>query len=388
MSALPNKLVFGKRSLGDFCLDPEVIYLNHGSFGATPRVVLAAQDRWRVRMERQPVEFMIRTLEPALRGAAGVLGAFIGARGDDIAFVDNATTGVNAVLRSLDFAPGDEIVFTNHGYGAVNKAIRYTCERSGATPVEVRVPFPIADASECISAIEAAITPRTKLAVLDHITSATGLVLPIGELIALCRERGVPVLVDGAHAPGMVPLDVTALGADYYTGNCHKWLCAAKGAGFLWVAPERQAAVAPLVISWGWGDGFAKAFDWPGTRDFTPWLTVTDALDYHKANEPPLRRAYCDTLCRSAAGMLAKAWDVAPTAPDGMRAAMATIALPTNEPATQEVGERIHDRLIDNYRIEVPIMVFADKLWVRISAQVYNEAGDYEKLRDAISQIL
>src|SRR5262245_23236209 len=232
-------------------LDPEIAYLNHGSFGATPREVLAEQQRLRERMEREPVLFLARELQTRIDEARAALAPFLGARNEDLVFIPNATTAVNAVLRSLAFQPGDEILVTNHGYNACRNAVEYVAQRSGARAVVAHVPFPLRSPDEVVETVLAAVTPRTKLALVDHVTSPTGILFPVEQLIVELRERGVPVLVDGAHAPGMVPLDLNALGADYYTGNLHKWVCAPKGAAFLWVRPERQQPIRPVVISHG-----------------------------------------------------------------------------------------------------------------------------------------
>lgn len=255
----------------EFLLDEGFPTTNHGAYGATPRPVLAAQDEWRARMERQPSRFFNGTILPALRATADELGAFVGARGADIRFVGNATEGINGVLRSLAFAPGDEIVALRHVYGAVRNTIRHVCAMSGARMVEVPVAFPRPDDADILSELEGALTARTKLALLDHITSSSALLLPIQAMIATCHAHGVRVLVDGAHAPGQVPLDLTALDADWYVGNCHKWLFAPKGCGFLWARADRQAGIHPAVISHGYGQGFTAEFDWTGTRDPSAW---------------------------------------------------------------------------------------------------------------------
>ncbi len=386
VTTTPNE--FGRAARRHWWLDPDCIFLNHGSFGATPREVLAAQDEWRLRMERQPLQFLAKTLPGALRAAADELAASIGANGADLVFLENATAGVNTVLRSLAWRAGDEIVFTSHGYGAVNKAIRFTAERHGARPVEAVVPFPIESEQQVITAVESALSSRTRLAVLDHVTSCSALVLPVARLVELCRARGVPVLIDGAHAPGMLPLDLEALGADYYSGNCHKWLCAPKGCAFLWAAPERQADLHPLVISWGWPEGFQAEFAWTGTRDPSPWLAVTAALAFLRRVAWAHRWDHNDSLAAWAARLLEEAWGAAPSAPAGMRASMATVAVPGNWPASKAMADRLHDDLLQRFGIEVPVMDFAGRLWIRVCAQVYNEPWEYERLAEAVCRIL
>lgn len=379
---------YGRAVRGEFLLYPDLVFLNNGSFGAVPRAVLAAQDEWRRRVERQPVRFLVRELEPALRSAADMLGAFLGAEGRDLVFLDNVTAAANAVLRSLELAAGDEIVFTSHGYGAVNKAIRFAAGRRGAKAVEAVVPFPIASADQVVAAVAGALTDRTRLVVVDHVTSPTALVLPVPQIAAACRARGVPVFVDGAHGPGMLDFRIAELGVDYYTGNCHKWLFAAKGTGFLWVARERQAEVHPLIISWGHGESFTKAFDWPGTRDFSAWLAVTAAIAFYQRLGGAALRARNDALAAEAGALLSSRWHVELPAPRALNAAMVTIPLPAEVPGTRAVGDRVHDGLIDDHGIEVPIVDFANRLWVRVSAQAYNELSDYERLERALPIVL
>lgn len=374
----------GEGARKHWLLDPDFTFLNHGSFGATPRVVLEAQSAWRKRMEARPVYFHVKEAPAAIRESARVLGDFLGTGGDNIAFVENATTGVNAVLRSFPWRKGDGIVFTSHGYGAVNNAIHYAAERYSLEAVEVQVPFPVNSIDEVVDSVESALSQNTKLLVVDHITSPTGIVLPIERLIALCHARDIHVLIDGAHAPGMIPLSLDSLGADYYTGNCHKWLFAAKGCGFLYARPELQAELRPTVISWGWREGFTAEFDWTGTKDSTPWLSLPTAVEFYNAVEPERRRGYNKALAATAAAMLAEAWNVQLPAPAEMRAHMATLPLPIELPPTKPAAEAFHNRLFDEHRIEVPIIPHADRMWIRISAQAYNVIEDYERLAECV----
>lgn len=367
-------------SRDEWLLDPDVAFLNHGSFGATPRAVLAEQERWRALMERRPTHFMSEELPPAVRAAAGRLAGFVGARPHDLVFVENATAGCNTVLRSLLFAPGDEILLTDHGYPAVRKAAEYVAGRAGARVIEATVPFPIDNSKQVVAAVSSRLNSRTRLAVFDHITSSTAVIFPVRELTALCRAAGVPVLIDGAHAPGMLSLDVPSIGADWYTGNCHKWLAAPKGSGFLWAAPERQADIHPLVISHGYGQGFIAEFDWIGTRDPSAWLSVPVALDFHERLGGAKLRERNASLAREQASLLARAWNTERGAPDALTGSMAAIRLPLREAATAERALELRRKLFDDHRIEAPVNAFAGALWARISAHAYNRPADYARL--------
>ncbi len=377
---------FGRAIRKEWLLEEDIRFLNHGSYGAAPKVVLDAQSRWRRRMEQEPVRFMTDELPTHLRAAATDLAAYLGAGGDDLVFVDNATTAVNAVLRSLDFEPGDEIVTTTHAYNAVRNAIEYVCGRTGAVFKEAEIPFPAAgDDAEVIAAVEAEITPKTRLAVIDHVTSETALVLPVARLIQLLKTRGVPVLVDGAHAPGMIPLALNDLGAEWYVGNGHKWLCAPKGCAFLWARAERQAGIHPTVISHGLGQGFTAEFDWQGTRDFSPWLAVTDALAFRRGLGDGVAQ-YCKGLVRDAAEHLAAAWKTEIGTPERMGGFMATLGLPAGVEPTPDGAAALRQCLLANHRMETKIIPLAGALWLRLSAFVYNEFEDYSPLAELLAR--
>jgi isopenicillin-N epimerase len=378
---------FGRAARAEFCLDDTVAFLNHGSFGATPRSVLAAQQRWRDIMERQPVRFMTRELPPALARARGALAGFLGADPADLVFVENATAGVNSVLRSLRFAPGDEILVTALGYPAVQNAARFAAEQSGARLVTVELKLPIGGAAAIEAAVAGALSARTRLAILDHVTSATACVMPVAALIAACHDAGVPVLVDGAHAPGMLALDLDRLGADFYTGNCHKWLFAPKGAAFLHSRRDRQSGLHPLVISHGLDKGLQAEFDWPGTRDFTAWLAVEDAIAFHRGHDSDAVRAHNCMLAATMADELARAWGTELAVDPTLLGAMATVRLPLGAGATPADAAAIHDRLIDAFGVEVPVTALAGALWLRISAQIYNEPADYHRLAAAVQAL-
>ena len=374
----------GKAVRHEWPMDWRFLSVNHGSFGATPRVVLAAQQDWRRRMEAQTGRFFTRVLPDALRHAADRLGAFIGADGKDIAFVDNATTGCNAVLRRLRLQPTTKCVVLTHGYGAVRNTVRFVAERAGARMVEAAVPFPQPDADAIVSHLQAALTPRTRLAVLDHITSGSALVLPVQRMVAACHDAGVPVLVDGAHAPAQIDLDLRALGADWYAGNCHKWLCAPKGSAFLWVAPHRQRDTHPLTISHGLGGGFLREFDWTGTRDPSAYLCVDTAIDFHARLGGAALRARNTALAAEAAALLARRLDTETGSDGALAGAMAVVRLPVSGAATAERVAALRERLMDA-GTDAPVHALADSMWLRISAFAYNEMEDYERLADLVA---
>jgi isopenicillin-N epimerase len=363
-------------------------FLNHGSYGATPRHVLAAQDAWRGRMEAQPVHFMSAQLPGALRHAAGALAAFVGCAPQRLAFVDNATAGVNAVLRSFPWQAGDEVVVANHAYPAVRHTLQFVAQRHGLVVKFAEVPFPLASSERIAEAYCQAISARTRLAIVDHVFSPLALVTPLEPVVSHCRALGVAVLVDGAHAPGMLALQLDALGADWYTGNCHKWLFAPKGCAFLHASETGAAHLHPAVISNFQGSGFPNEFDWQGTRDHGGWLAVAAALEFLQAFGADRYRAALRDMAARAAADLAAQWQVALPAPLQAFAAMVTLPLPGRLEATEAQARLWHDRLWARHRIEVPVMCFNQRLWLRISAQVYNEASDYQALAGVVAEEL
>jgi isopenicillin-N epimerase len=377
----------GKAVRHEWALDPDFLSVNHGSFGATPRVVLAAQRGWQQRLEAQPSRFMRAVLPEALRHAADRLGALIGADGKDIGFVDNATTGCNAVLRSLHLMPDDQVVVLSHGYGAVRNTVRYLCERVGARMVEAAVPFPHPDADAIIANIAAALTPRTKLAVVDHITSGSALVLPLQHIIAVCHAAGVPVLVDGAHGPAQVPLDMRALGADWYAGNCHKWLCAPKGSAFLYARADRQDDLHPVTISHGLGKGYLEEFDWTGTRDPSAWLATEVAIDLHARLGGEALMAPNIALAVDATSLLARRLDTEPGASGAMAGCMGVVRLPLTGAATAERSSDLRTRLLAA-GTDAPTHVHGGAIWLRLSAAAYNDIEDYQRLADIVVRLL
>jgi len=365
-------------------LDPAVTFLNHGSFGATPRVVLAEQARWRDEMEREPVDFLARRLPELLAQVRLRVARFVGADPAGLGFVPNATTGVNAVLRSLAWSPGDEILLANQSYNAVKRTVVYLKDHFGVVPVEANLPFPIQDPEEITAAFAAALTPRTRLLLVDHVISPTALVCPVASLVALARARGIPILVDGAHAPGMVPLHLDALGADFYTGNLHKWAFAAKGSAFVWVGEAWRNRVHPVCISHGYGAGYLPEFDWTGTVDPSAWLALPAALDFH-ASLPGLN-ASNHALVQAGRELLAEVLGTELPHPDDPRlyANLAAIAVPGGFDGDFGGLQARGARLFAEHRIEVPFTAYDGRMWVRISGQAYNHPDDYRRLAEAL----
>lgn len=389
---------FGRSMLEHWMLDPEITYLNHGTVGAVPRRVLAYQQKLRDEMERQPARFVLREVsrmvgvprsEPGrLRRAAIAVAEFVGARGEDLVFVDNATTGATAVLRSLPLAPGDEILVTDHGYGAVTKVAAFVARESRAAVRTAAVPYPHFDAARLIESVAAAIGPRTRLLVVDHITAESALILPIAEIAAVCRAKGVLVLVDGAHAPGTLALDVPSLGVDFYTANLHKWAHAPRSTGFLWAAPAHQPMLHPPVISWGLDKGFVAEFDFLGTRDTTAWLSAPEGIAFLRELDFAAVRRYCHDLAGQAAARVGERWRL-PFLPDEKTtASMVTVPLPEPLGSTPEDAARLRDALLFEDRIEVQVHASLGRLWMRICAQVYNDMSDVERLAEAVARRL
>ncbi|BCM24577.1 aminotransferase class V-fold PLP-dependent enzyme [Methyloradius palustris] len=367
-------------------LDDEISFLNHGSFGATPKVVLQSQQDYRALMERQPVDFFVRQLPDLIRKAAADLAGFLGANPDDLAFVENATAGINAVLRSFPWRAGDELLLANHAYPAVKNAAYFVARQFGITVREFEVPFPLEDENEILQAFTKAISPNTRMAVLDHVSSPLAIIYPLEKMLVICRAHSVKTLVDGAHAPGMLPLNLDAIDADWYVGNCHKWLFAAKGCAFLWAAPHARDFLQPMSISLHADVGFPQSFDWVGTRDVSAWLSISAAIDFYKSvggDEIPEK---LHNFAIVMAQQLAADWHVDLPAKPAMFGSMVTLPMPFNGEATQETADQWRDTLWHENRIEVPFFAINRQLWLRISAQLYNSSIDYEQLSQAVTR--
>ncbi len=385
-----------------FPLDPETVFLNHGSFGSCPTAILEHQNELRQKLERQPVHFYQRELEPLLDQSREALGAFIGANGHDLVYIANATEGVNTVLRSLSFEPGDELLVSNHEYNACRNAIHFAADRCGASVATIDIPFPLSSENEVLESILAKVSDRTRLLLIDHVTSQTGLVLPIEKIIESMNERGIDTLVDGAHAPGMVPLNLDNLGAAYYTGNCHKWLCSPKTAGFLHVRKDKQSEIRPLTISHGANSPrtdrsrFQIEFGWMGTRDPSAALSVPFVIDYMGRQVTggwAIIMDHNQQLALAARNLIQQKLGIPSPAPDGMIGSLASIPLPDSQLKTPYQSLKYLDYwqepLVEKHRIEVPVITWPNhpKRLVRISAQLYNSLPQYELLTDALKEL-
>jgi len=382
--------------LDGWLLDPRCTYLNHGTVGAPPRRVLAKQQALRDEMERHPSQFLLRELhleQPApwrvksrLREALDEIAPFVGARADDLAFVPNITTGMNAVLRSFPLAPGDEVVITDLAYGGIVRTAKsITCER-GATLRTVEMPFPLLSEQQIIDAVAGALTSQTKLVVVDHVTAQTALVIPVAAVTALCHQHGVPVAVDGAHAPGSIAVDIPSLGADWYCANLHKWAHAPRSCGILWARPEHQPFLHYPVASWGYERGFHEEFDHVATNDPTSFLAAPEGIAILQEWGFEDVLAYMHALAWDAGQALTACWGTRIDAPRAMIGAMVTVPLPESAGSTVEEATALRLKLLVEDHIEVPIHPWHGRLWTRVSTQVYNDRSDIERLATAVKR--
>jgi isopenicillin-N epimerase len=383
--------------LMEWQLDPSVRHLNHGAFGAVPREVADHQALIRREIAANPTRFLARELESKLDGARHVLAGFVGAAPETMAWVDNATTGVNAVLQMFArrLSPADEILVTDHEYNACRNAIDAIAVRSGAVVREVPIPFPFGKSEELFEAVLSGVTARTRLVVIDHITSQSAIVLPVERLVAEIEGAGIPVLVDGAHGPGMIALDLEKLGASFYVGNCHKWLCAPHGAAFLRVSDSYREEIEPVIVSHGWNDPrpdrdrFRKMFDWTGTDDPSAVLSVPAAIDTIGTALPG---GWSEVMATNRALALVgrrivlDRLGLQPPVPDEMVGSMATVILPPGQMDGLGIIDPLGGEIFESHRIEVPVFSFprGSGRVVRMSAQLYNSVDDYEALADAL----
>ncbi len=375
-----------------FFLDPEVVFLNHGSFGATPLPVFEEYQAWQRRLETQPVKFLSRELGDHLRAVRHELGEYLGAAAQNLVFVPNVTTGVNAVARSLPLQPGDEILGSDHEYGACHKVWQFVCGKTGAVYRRQPVPLPVETAEAVVARFWQGVTERTRVIFLSHITSPTALRLPVEAICRRARTAGIWTVIDGAHAPGQIALDVPAVSADFYAGNLHKWALSPKGAGFLCVRPECQALMEPLVVSWGWGNAppyrtgsaFLEQFDWVGTVDPSAYLAVPAAIRFQAEHDWSRVRRDCHSLLREARQQVEALAGLPPICPDSDEwyGQMAALPLPPCDAAA------LQRRLYDVNRVEVPIVDWGGQQFVRVSIQAYNTAEDIGSLVSAVSELL
>jgi len=372
-----------------FLLDPDLVFLNHGSFGACPAEVFECYQRWQRLLERNPVEFLGRRSAVLLREARSTLAVYLGARVDDLVFVPNATTAVNVIARSLDLQPGDEVLATDHEYGACDATWLRACADRGAVYRRAEIPLPF-ERDRFVEQVMAAAGPRTRLIFASHITSTTALAFPVTALCAAARERGIPTLIDGAHAPGQVPLDLDVIGADAYTGNAHKWLSAPKGAAFLHVRPALHERLRATVTSWGDAetspaqDGYLgtsvleRRLQWQGTRDIAAFLAVPAAIDFQRRHDWPTVRARCHMMAVELMHRVCARTGLAPIADDADFAQMVPL------PVDCADGESLRQRLFERHRIEVPVTRHRGRHFVRVSVQGYNCLLDLDRLTAAL----
>ncbi len=373
-----------------FLLRRDVVFLNHGSFGACPRPVFETYQAWQLELERQPVEFLGRRFEGLMRQARQTLGAFVGAEADDLTFVPNATAGLNVVARSLPLKPGDEVLTTNHEYGALDRAWRFVCAKHDARYLCQPVPLPITTTAEVVEAIWSGVTERTRILFVSHITSPTAIIFPVAELVRRAREAGIITVVDGAHVPGQIPLNLTTLGADFYVGNCHKWMMTPKGAGFLYARREVQSLLEPLLVSWGWESEtpgpsrFIDEQEYQGTRDIAAYLAVPAAIQFMAEHNWPAVRSQCHQLVRQARSRITELTGLPPLTPDSSTwfAQMAAFPLPPCD------ARALQRQLYDRFALEIPFVTWHNRQFVRISIQGYNTETDIAALEDGLAVLL
>ncbi len=375
-----------------FLLRDNMTFLNHGSFGACPRPVLEAYQAWQRVLEAQPVEFLGRRIRGLLAEARSQIGKVVGSAPQNLVFVPNATHGVNAVAHSLKLQPGDEVLTTNHEYGAAERAWRFYCQRTGARLVRQALPLPVHDRSVLVETLWSGVTEKTRVIFLSHITSPTALCLPVREICERARKAGIITVVDGAHAPGQIDLNLEEMGVDFYAGNCHKWLCSPKGAAILYARAERQALLEPLIVSWGWqseqpGESqFLDYFEWTGTADPSAYLSVPAAIDFQENNHWTAVRSACHILAAETRARIHELTQLPTLLPDGQEWWGQMFAAPL--PASLGPAKQIHDRLWDEFRIEVPVLSWEGQTLIRVSVQAYNSPEDMQRLLDALRAML
>jgi len=377
----------------EYLLRPGMAFLNHGSFGSAPRPVFETYQRWQRELASQPVEFLGRRLHDLLATAREQLAGFVGTAADNLVFVPNATHGMNIVARSLHLAPGDEVLGTTHEYGAVERTWRFICEQSGAQYRAQHLALPVDSPEMLIDQLWEGVSERTRVIVVSHITSPTALIFPVAAICRRAAAQGILTVIDGAHAPGQIDLHLDALHADFYTGNCHKWLCAPVGAGFLYARPNRQPLLHPLVVSWGWQarnpgpSPFQDFFEWTGTADPAAYLSVPGAITFQAQHDWPQVRAACHALAAQARQRIAALTGLEHICPDSPEwwGQMCSVPLPLSEKAAAEALKR---DLWETYQVEAPIVEWQDRFFVRVSIQAYNSPADVDRLVDGLARSL
>lgn len=372
-----------------FLLEPGIAFLNHGSFGACPRPVFEEYQQIQRELERQPVRFLGREFLERMAGARAALARYLGADADDLVYVPNATTGLNIVARSLKMKPGDEVLSTDHEYGALDRTWKFLCEKAGAKYIRAPISVPIQSQEAVVDQIWSRVSERTRVLFLSHITSPTALILPIEPLIAKAREAEILTIIDGAHAPGQIPLHLDQLGADVYSGNCHKWMLAPKGSAFLHVRRELQHLVEPLVVSWGWeseapsNSQFVDWHEWQGTRDISAFLAVPAAIRFMEAHNWPSVRQQCARLLREYVPRMLEATGQEALSPntDEWIAQMASFVIPTDD------WGGLKTKLYDEHQIEAPTIWWNDRTLLRISVNAYNLPDDLEALAASLCDL-
>jgi len=382
--------------LSEWLLDPDQTYLNHGTVGAPPRRVLEKQQALRDEIERQPSRFMLRELsgempapwrdESRLRAAIGQIAPFLGARPEDLVFVPNVTVGINAVVGSVPLSPGDEVLITDLAYGAVRLTAETMCGRSGATLKTLAIDYPVRDPGDIVETILSGITAKTKLAIVDHVTAQTALVLPVADIAAECHARGVPVLVDGAHAPGSRHVDISSLGVDWYSANLHKWAHAPRGCGILWATPDRQQGLHSPIVSWGRDRGFLREFEHVATSDPTSYLAAPEGIALLQEWDFDACVAYMHALAWDAAQALTERWHTTFEIPREMTGAMVTVPLPAAAGSTDDDATRLRLALLLEDHVEVQLHAWRGRLWARVSTQIYNDTADVMWLGEAVAR--
>jgi isopenicillin-N epimerase len=375
-----------------YLVRPDIAYLNHGSYGARPWAVFETYQRWQRELESEPVEFLSRRLPDLLGEARASVADYVGTSPDNLVFVPNATHGMNIIARSLELAPGDEVLGTDHEYGAVERTWRFVCERQGAQYRTQPIPLPVTSAEAIIEQLWQGVTERTRMIVVSHISSPTALIFPVAEIVRRAAAQGILTAVDGAHAPGQIDLNLDTIGADFYVGNGHKWLSGAVGAGFLYVRPERQRLLKPLVVSWGWearepGPSlFQDYFSWIGTDDPAAYLSMPAAIVFQREHEWPKVRAVCHALASQAQAQIAALTGLSPISPDSLEwwSQMCVAPLLTSGSLAAKDAQRY---LWEEYQVEIPIVEWQGYRFVRLSIQAYNSVADVERLVDGLKRL-